>query len=147
MTFVSSSDLGPAGIKDPFALFSYLVETGGRVLVTSDETQGNLIRLGYQVEVHVKDLRLLGVPTESLDAIWWSKANSTYSIEDTFRILQAQFKGLKPKKGILALSFLKESKDNPWSVRTVMTLLRQTGFQLFHSFESTNEHLFFCQRL
>lgn len=147
MNKVSPSDLGPAGIKDPFALFSYLVETGGRVIVTSDEPMGTLIRLGYQVDINTKDLRLLGVTAESLDAIWWSKANVTYSIEDTFRILQALFKGLKPKKGILALSFLKVSKDNPWSVRTVMTLLRQTGFQLFHSFESADEHLFFCQRL
>ncbi len=144
---MSSSDLGPAAFKDPFALFSYLVETGGRVLVTSTEPQPTLIRLGYAVEILEKDLRLLGVPIESLDAIWWSRANEKYSIEDTFRILQAQFKGLKPKKGILALSFLKVSADNPWSVRTVMTLLRQTGFQLFHSFESPDEHLFFCQRV
>lgn len=144
---MTTDDLGPAGIKDPFTLFSYLVETGGRVLVTSEEPRATLIRLGYDVNLHGKDLRMLGVTTETLDAIWWAKANEHYSIEDTFRILQALFKGLKPKKGILALSFLKESKDHPWSVRTVMTLLRQTGFQLFHSFEATDEHLFFCQRV
>lgn len=134
-------------MKDPFALFTFLVETGGRVLVTSDEPRGTLMRLGYDVDLHGKDLRMLGVAMETLDAIWWSKANTNYSIEDTFRILQALFKGLRPKKGILVLSFMKESKDHPWTVRTVMTLLRQTGFQLFHSFESTDEHLFFCQRL
>ncbi len=144
---MSPDDLGPAGIKDPLALFSYLVETGGRALVTSEDSFAMLTRMGYATELHTKDLRMLGVSTESLDAIWWTKANDTYSIEDTFRILQSIFKGLKPKKGILALSFLKAGKGNPWSVRTVMTLLRQTGFQLFHSFESTDEHLFFCQRL
>lgn len=128
-------------------LFTYLVETGSHVLTTSETGNGALIRMGYSVDVVKKDLRMLGVPAESLDAFWWSTANADYSIEDTFRVLQTLFKGLKPKKGILVLSFLKVSEKNPWAVRTVMTLFRQTGFQLFHSFENADEHLFFCQRI
>jgi hypothetical protein len=144
---MSSGDIGPAGLKDPLSLFTYLVETGGKVLVTAEEARAPLLRFGYEVETTAKDLRMLGVPAESLDAIWWMRANGGYSIEDLFRILQSLFKSLRPKKGFLVFSYFKSSKDYPWEMRTVMTLLRQTGFQLFHSFESTEEHLLFCQRV
>lgn len=150
---MTPTDLGPTGTQDPFQLFTYLVETGGRILVTSDQGNGPFIRFGYEVEVYQKDLRMLGTAKESLDAIWWSSANQKYSIEDTFRVLQSMFKTLKPKKGVLALSFVKdsflekESLENQWNIRTVMTLLRQTGFQLFHTFENKEEHLYFAQRV
>ena len=149
---MSPHDLSPAGFKDPNSLFAYLVPTGGKVLLTSDEAKGALLRLGYTIEETRKDLRLLGLEAESLDAIWWSDANANYSIEDAFRILQSLFRALRPKQGILVFSFSKESsakekKIPAWNVRTVMTLLRQTGLQLFHTFENQTDHLFFCQRL
>lgn len=144
---MAPTDLSPEGIKDPLTLFSYLVETGGSVLTTSETGNGSLVRLGYKVDVVKKDLRMLGLPSETLDSFWWSNADASYSIEDAFRILQILFKGLRPKKGILVLSFQKLGKENPWSSRTVMTVLRQAGFQLFHTFENAEEHLFFCQRL
>jgi hypothetical protein len=144
---MTPADIGPNGLKDPISLFTYLVETGGKVLITSEEAKGTLLRLGYEVEETKKDLRMLGAALESLDAIWWMRANAAYSIEDLFRILQTLFKSLRPKKGFLVFSFVKTSADYPWEMRTVMTLLRQTGFQLFHSFESTEEHLLFCQRI
>jgi hypothetical protein len=144
---MTPGDIGPDGLKDPVSLFTYLVGTGGKVLITSEEAKGTLLRLGYEVEETKKDLRMLGAPLESLDAIWWTRANTAYSIEDLFRILQTLFKSLRPKKGFLVFSYMKTSADYPWEMRTVMTLLRQTGFQLVHSFESTEEHLLFCQRI
>lgn len=145
-------DIGPDGFKDPYALFTYLVSAGGKVLLTGEEARGVLTRLGYSVEEIRKDLRLLGLPAETLDAIWWTDANTAYSIEDAFRIFQSLFRGLRPKKGILVFSFskeetAKEKQLQPWNVRTVMTLLRQTGFELFHTFENPTDHLFFCQRI
>lgn len=145
-------DLSPAGFKDPFTLFVYLVPTGGRVLVTGPEERGALVRLGYVTEETAKDLRMLGLGTEGLDAIWWSEANLRYSIEDAFRIFQSLFRGLRAKRGILVFSFTKESaakeRNQPsWNTRTVMTLLRQTGFQLFHTFENETDFLYFCERI
>jgi hypothetical protein len=147
-----ANDLSPAGFKDPNSLFSYLVPAGGKVLLTGDEAKSALIRLGYAIEETKKDLRLLGLEAESLDGIWWSDANTLYSIEDAFRILQSLFRALKPKHGILVFSFSKEemAKEKSlqvWTVRTIMTLLRQTGLQLFHTFENPTDHLFFCQRI
>jgi len=149
-------DLSPEGFKDPYSLFTYLVAAGGKVLLSgayaSDEAKGVLTRLGYVIEENQKDLRMLGLPPEGLDAIWWTDANATYSIEDAFRILQSLFRGLQPKSGILVFCFSKEStakekQQQVWNVRTVMTLLRQTGLQLFHTFENPTDHLFFCQRI
>ncbi|GEM_PF-3227819 len=145
-------DLSPAGFKDPVTLFNYLVPIGGKVLLTNEEVKSPLTRLGYAIEETKKDLRLLGLEAERLDAIWWSEANTHYSIEDAFRIFQALFRGLRPTTGVLVFSFGKEAaakeKDQPvWNVRTVMTLLRQTGLQLFHTFENPTDHLFFCQRI
>lgn len=149
---MTSKDIGPEGFKDPYALFTYLVPAGGKVLLNGEEAKGVLTRLGYAVEETKKDLRLLGLDAESLDAIWWDDANATYSIEDAFRILQSLFRGLRPKHGILVFTFskedeAKEKKKQIWNVRTVMTLLRQTGLQLFHTFENPTDHLFFCQRI
>lgn len=144
---MSPGDIGPSTMKDPLSLFGYLVEKGGKVLLTTEELRETLSGLGYSIEEERKDLRLMGGQIESIDAVWWARANEKYSIEDLFRILQSVFRVLKPKKGILVLSFLKQSKENEWVVRTVMTLLRQTGFQLFHSFESDDEYLYFCQRI
>lgn len=146
------NDLGPTGIKDPYALFTYLVPTGGKVFVTADENRGALLRLGFLLEENRKDLRLLGLEAEALDAIWWGEANSKYSIEDAFRILQSFFRGLRPKKGVLVVHFSLEKQartleHQPWNARTVMTLLRQSGFQLFHTLESPQGHLYFSQRL
>ena len=147
-----SLDIGPDGFKDPYTLFTYLVPTGGKVLLNGGEAKGVLTRLGYVVSDTAKDFRMLGLEAESLDGIWWADANSTYSIEDAFRILQSLFRGLRPKKGILVFSFskldeAKEKKLQVWEVRTVMTLLRQTGLELFHTFENPTDHLFFCQRI
>ena len=147
-----AQDLGPDGLKDPFSLFSYLVPTGGRVLITGDEPRGALTRLGYALEETKKDLRLSSLEPELLDAIWWETANAKYSIEDAFRILQTLFRGLRPHQGVLVLSFTHEKQartleHNPWNTRTVMTVLRQSGFQLFHTFESSDAHLYFCQRI
>ena len=144
---MTPSDLGPQGLQDPYTLFSTLVQVGGKVLITSEEHRAHLSRLGYGIETHGKDLRMMGGAVESLDAIWWTRANESYSIEDAFRIFQSLFRALKPKQGILAVSFLKSSADHPWKNRTVMTLLRQTGFLLFHTLENPEEHLYFCQRL
>jgi hypothetical protein len=149
-------DLSPTGFKDPYSLFNYLVATGGKVLLSgayaSEESRGILIRLGYVVEETKKDLRLLGLEAETLDAIWWTDANATYSIEDAFRILQSLFRALHPKTGILVFTFskedtAKEKQLSVWNLRTVMTLLRQTGLQLFHTFENPTDRLLFCQRL
>jgi hypothetical protein len=149
---MTPQDIGPDGFKDPYALFTYLVEAGGKVLLNGEEAKSVLTRLGYTVEETQKDLRLLGIPPESLDAIWWTDANTQYSIEDGFRIFQSLFRGMRPKKGVLVFSFskvetAKERKQQVWEVRTVMTLLRQTGLQLFHTFENPTDHLFFCQRI
>jgi len=149
---MTPKDIGPEGFKDPYALFTHLVPAGGKVLLNGEEAKGVLTRLGYTVEETQKDLRLLGIPPESLDAIWWNDANAIYSIEDAFRIFQSLFRGLKPKAGILVFTFSKEAEAKEkqkqiWGVRTVMTLLRQTGLQLFHTFENPTDHLFFCQRL
>ena len=141
------TDLGPHEMKDPMTLFGYLVPTGGRVLITGDEPRGGLIRLGYGVEETEKDLRLIRLKPEDLDAVWWVDANEKYSIEDAFRILQILFQGLRPKKGVLVFSFNKESAEGKWIARTVMTLLRQTGLQLIHTFENPTAHLYFCQRI
>jgi hypothetical protein len=134
-------------MKDPFSLFIYLVETGGKVLVTSNEGNGPFIRHGYEVDLFLKDLRMLSRPVESLDAVWWSQAEESYSIEDAFRILQIFFRSLKPKKGILALSFSMADKKNGWNERTLLTLFRQSGFQFFQSFANGTERLYFAQRL
>lgn len=147
MAAMPPSDLGPQGLQDPYALFSTLVQVGGKVLITSDEHRGTLLRLGYGIENPVRDLRMMGGAAESLDAIWWSRANENYSIEDAFRIFQSLFRALKPKQGIIAVSFLRTSPDHPWNPRTVMTLLRQTGFLLFHTLENPQEHLYFGQRI
>ncbi|MBS1964171.1 MAG: hypothetical protein JST04_18305 [Bdellovibrionales bacterium] len=150
---MSPTDLGPEGFKDPFALFSFLVPSGGKVIGVAlpEAEREELLRLGYSFERLEKDLRMLTLPAESLDAIWWYDANTAYSIEDAYRILQTLFRGLRPKQGILVFSFSKEStakeREHPvWNVRTVMTVLRQSGFQLFHSFENPTDQLFFCQR-
>lgn len=144
---MTPGDIGPDGLRDPWTLFGYLVPAGGKVLVTGDDSRAILAKLGFDVAAAARDLRMLGAGSESLDAIWWAHADAQYSIEDAFRILQSFFKALRPKKGILVISFSKENRENPWPVRTVMTLLRQSGFQLFHAFESTEQHLYFCQRI
>lgn len=150
---MSPTDLGPEGFKDPFSLFSFLVPAGGKVMGVSlpipERTE--IVRLGFSLEMMEKDLRMTTLPSEALDAIWWYDANTAYSIEDAYRILQSLFRGLRPKQGILVFSFSKEAtakeREHPvWNVRTVMTLLRQSGFQLFHSFENPTDQLFFCQR-
>jgi hypothetical protein len=149
---MSPSDLGPEGLENPFTLFAYLVPTGGKVLLSGTEAKSALIRLGYLVDETEKDLRLLSVPPESLDAIWWDDANTKYSVEDAFRVFQTFFRGLRPKKGVLVFSFSLEkqaitNKHHAWNTRTVMTLLRQSGLELVHTFESKTGHLYFCQRL
>ncbi len=147
MNAMPPSDLGPQGLQDPYALFSTLVQVGGKVLITSEDHRDALLRLGYGIEKPVRDLRMMGGAPETLDAIWWSRANENYSIEDAFRIFQSLFRALKPKQGILAVSFLRTSADHPWNTRTVMTLLRQSGFLLFHTLENPQEHLYFGQRI
>jgi hypothetical protein len=144
---MAPGDIGPGGLRDPWTLFHELVPPGGKVLVTGEDSRGTLVRLGFDVEKPGQDLRMLGTPAEAFDAIWWSQANAHYSVEDAFRILQTFFRALRPKKGILVLSFSKESKEHPWEPRTVMTLLRQCGLQHFHGFENAEAHLYFCQRI
>jgi hypothetical protein len=134
-------------MKDPMTLFGYLVPTGGKVLITGDEPRGGLIRLGYELIETQKDLRLTRLEPEALDAVWWVDANEKYSIDDAVRILQTLFQGLRPKRGVLVFSFNKESQEGKWAPRTVMTLLRQTGLQLIHTFENPAAYLYFCQRI
>ncbi len=133
--------------QDPIRLFTSLVRTGDRVLVSSSETHDALVRFGYEIEHYANDLRILGGAAETLDSAWWTGANTLYSIDDAFRIFQSFFRRLKPKRGILVFSFAKANLNHPWESEAVMLLLRQTGFHLSHSLESPDEHLYFCRRI
>ena len=94
--------------------------------------------------VYMQDLRLLSLPKEkreSFDAIWCSGSLEIFSIEEVQRVLQSFFILLKPRAGILALTYYLISDEtpdsDPQSIPTahrrsaIHSLLRQSGLNVF----------------
>lgn len=131
--------------------FTLLLESGANVLEIGAPMSllDPLKKLGISPKNESKDLRFGSYPRESWDGIWWEKGNEKYSIDDAHRVLSLFFQSLKPKSGVLALSFLKDSAKPafPWKALGLQALLRQSGFTHAQTFESHDSFLYLCKRL
>ncbi|MBC7693293.1 MAG: class I SAM-dependent methyltransferase [Methylotenera sp.] len=101
------------------------------------------------LDVQQRDLRLLSPKKEFYDAVWCHQAIATFTIDECHRILGSLFKALRPKTGLLFISFLNSSdaakealNSTPGPSRSqdgryrhplpaFFSLLRQSGFTVF----------------
>lgn len=74
-------------------------------------------------DTNERDLRLLTLEKESFDAIWCHRL-LTLTMDEYHRILGSFFRGLKPGKGILLISF----QESRHPEHAFQALLRQSGF-------------------
>ena len=95
------------------------------------------------IDFSEKDLRLLSLPKESLDGIWWENASARYKLEDNQRILALLFQTLKPKTGQLALNFT----EPPWTVFALESQLKQAGFKISHLLRQKSKVFLLSQRI
>lgn len=95
------------------------------------------------IDFFEKDLRLLSLPKETLDGIWWENANARYKLEDNQRILALLFQALKPKTGQLALSFTEPT----WTVFALESQLKQAGFKISHLLRRESKVFLLSQRI
>ncbi len=131
--------------------FALLLNPDASVLVVNAPTTLSepLERLGMSLTNESKDLRFRSYPRESFDGVWWNLGNQNYSIDDAHRVLSLFFQTLKPREGVLAFSFLKDS-FNPtfsWKPMGIQALLRQSGFSHDQTFEAGDSFLYICRRL
>ena len=120
--------------KQMLGTFASLLPKGAQVLVAepsdSLQTRQWLSDHGYETLTTEKDLRFFQVQRESLDAVWCHRlpTKKSWNIDELHRVLGIFFQALKPKTGILFLSF--QSTQYPQPEKTVYSLLRQSGFLL-----------------
>lgn len=104
----------------------------------------------FEMPVTQRDLRLLSLRRETFDGIWCNRALMHLSIEEAQRVLAGFFQALRPRTGVLFVSFLEGSATEPnreelpdapgvtlhrYPVDGFFSLLRQTGFRVVLSGE------------
>lgn len=112
------------------------------------ELEGKLRRFGHTVvRAEDRDLRLVTLPAERFDAVWWSEASENFTLEDAQRILGIFFKGLRPRTGWIAVSFRHAPAGaHSWGRTEFEALFRQSGFSLTDRYEKENVTLIFGRR-
>lgn len=90
-----------------------------------------------------KDLRLVSLGQENRDGIWWENASARYALEDNQRILALLFQALRPKTGILAISF----EEPPWTMNALDSQMKQSGFRILKVLKSDPRCFLLARRI
>ncbi len=112
-------------------------------LVDKKSPDFNSTELTQVIDFFEKDLRMLSLPKESFDGIWWENASARYALEDNQRILGLLFQTLKAKTGQLAISFNEPS----WTIFAVESQLKQAGLIIDHLLKSGSKVFILTHRI
>ena len=116
-------------------------ETPGIFRETSSRARQWSERAGLDWEMistSSRDPRLLTLPRETYRSIYWDATPGNappFPLEQIQRVLLTFFQSLRPRDGILAMSFASDS----WSDEALGSLCRQSGFQKISTFVSEAE--------